>query len=308
MLPLASGSEPRSKPTMPELPEVETVMRGLAPVLEGRRIARVALRRAGLRFPFPPDFAERLEGRRVERLSRRAKYILAGIEGGQCLLVHLGMTGRFTVLAPEGGARNLGDFYFEEGAGEGGHGPHDHVVFTLEDGTRVVYTDPRRFGVMDLFTAGESHRLLGGIGIEPLGNELNAGYLAAKFAGKSAPLKAVLLDQRVLAGLGNIYVCEALFRAGLSPTRKARTLVKRNKPDPRLETLVREIRTVLGEAIAAGGSTLQDFSHTDGSEGSFQQRFAVYGREGEACLRCGGPVKRRVQAGRSTFYCPHCQK
>jgi formamidopyrimidine-DNA glycosylase len=292
---------------MPELPEVETVMRGLAPELVGRRVVGVALRRPGLRFPFPADFAARLEGRRIEGLSRRAKYILAAVEGGATLLVHLGMTGRFTVIGAQGAARNLGEFYHEEGAGAAGSGAHDHVVLTLETGARIVYTDPRRFGVMDLFAAGDDHRLLAGLGVEPLGNAFNAEYLAAKFARKAAPLKAALLDQRVVAGLGNIYVCEALHRAGLSPFRKARTLARRAR-DPRLEALVRRIRDVLAEAIAAGGSTLQDFAHTDGTEGAFQQRFAVYDREGEPCPVCATPVRRRVQAGRSTFYCSTCQK
>ena len=292
---------------MPELPEVETVMRGLKPVLEGRRVARVELRREGLRFPFPADFAQRLEGRRITSLARRAKYILASVEGGDCLLIHLGMTGRFTVLSAAG-PKNLGEFYFEEQAGKTGNGPHDHVVFSLDDGARLVYTDPRRFGVMDIFRESGSHKLLRGIGVEPLGNELHAGYLAAKFKGKAAPLKAALLDQRVIAGLGNIYVSEALHRSALSPRRKAGTLVRKSAPDPRLETLVRHIRDILNEAIAAGGSTLNDFAHTDGSAGAFQQRFAVYDREGEPCNTCGAPIKRLVQGGRSTFYCSTCQK
>jgi formamidopyrimidine-DNA glycosylase len=293
---------------MPELPEVETVMRGLKPVLEGRVLASVALRRAGLRFPFPDDFAARLEGRRVTGLWRRAKYILAGLDSAEVLLIHLGMTGRFTVFSDEG-RRNLGEFYFEAAAGEADEGPHDHVVLRLDDGTRVVYTDPRRFGIMDLFPEARTadHKLLRGIGPEPLGNAFDAGYLARQFSSKTAPLKAALLDQRIIAGLGNIYVCEALFRAGLSPRRKARTLVKKRGHDPRLSELVVHIREVLTEAIAAGGSTLQDFAHTDGAEGHFQQRFQVYDREGEACPRCGAGIERLVQAGRSTFYCRSCQ-
>lgn len=293
---------------MPELPEVETVMRGLKPVLEGRRIAGVSLRRDGLRFPFPARFAERLSGSRVTGLWRRAKYILASLDSGEVLLVHLGMTGRFTVFSGQG-ARNLGEFYFETAAGEAGEGPHDHVMLSLEDGTRVVYTDPRRFGIMDLFPEAETaaHKLLGGIGVEPLGNAFSADYLAARFRGKTAPLKAALLDQHIIAGLGNIYVCEALFRAGLSPRRKARTVVRKKGTDPRLADLVRHIRDVLAEAIAAGGSTLQDFAHTDGASGAFQQRFLVYDREGEPCSRCGEPIRRLVQAGRSTFYCKNCQ-
>ena len=283
------------------------MMRGLRPVLEGRLIETVELRREGLRFPFPAGFAKRIEGRRIASLTRRAKYIVAALEGGDNLLIHLGMTGRFTVLA-NAEARNLGEFYFESGAGEAGNGPHDHVAFTLENRTRVIYTDPRRFGVLDLFRDGEPHRLLQGIGVEPLGNELNADYLADHLAGKSAPLKAALLDQRIIAGLGNIYVSEALHRSRLSPKRKAGTLVRKSGPHPRLETLVRHIRDILNEAIEAGGSTLQDFADPDGRSGAFQQRFAVYDREGKPCMTCGAPVKRLVQSGRSTFYCGVCQR
>lgn len=294
---------------MPELPEVETVMRGLGPVLEGRRIVSVGLRREGLRFPFPPGFAARLTGQRVRQLRRRAKYILIGLDAGDVLLVHLGMTGRFTVFSRQG-MRNLGEFYFETASTEAGRGPHDHVVLDLEDGTRLVYTDPRRFGMMDLFREDEqdSHRLLAGIGVEPLGNGLNAAYLAACFQAKAAPLKAALLDQRIVAGLGNIYVCEALHRAGLSPRRKAGSLVRRKGHDPRLDELVRHIREVLSEAILAGGSTLRDFAHTDGVSGAFQQRFLVYDREGQPCAACGSAIERLVQSGRSTFYCRKCQR
>ncbi len=295
---------------MPELPEVETVMRGLRPVLEGRRIAAVELRRKDLRFAFPKGFAKRLTGKRVTALRRRAKYILASVEDGNCLLIHLGMTGRFTVLAKSGTSSNLGEFYDEQRPRDDGNGLHDHVVFSLEDGTRIVYTDPRRFGMMDLFAESRaaSHRLLKDIGVEPLGNELNGEYLASRFRGKKAPLKAALLDQNIIAGLGNIYVCEALYRSSLSPRRKAGTLARGKAADPRLETLVRHIRDILGEAIAAGGSTLKDFAATDGASGAFQQRFAVYDREGEACVACGRTVKRLVQSGRSTFYCSACQK
>jgi formamidopyrimidine-DNA glycosylase len=290
--------------TMPELPEVETVKRGLEPALVGRKIVAVELRRENLRFPFPPDFAARLVGATVTLLSRRAKYILAELDNGLSLLVHLGMTGRFTVLSSRGAA-NLGQFYFETAAGEGADGPHDHVVIHLDQGQRVVYSDPRRFGLMDLLETPrrDHHRLLKSIGVEPLGNELSADYLAAKFKGKAAPMKAALLDQRIIAGLGNIYVCEALFRAQCSPKRKAGS-VKRDK----LEQLVRHIRAILNEAILAGGSTLQDFQHTDGTEGAFQQRFQVYDRAGEPCPTCGQPIKRIVQSGRSSFYCAHCQK
>ena len=289
---------------MPELPEVETVKRGLDPVLKGRRIERVEMRRSGLRFPFPTEFHERLSGATVLGLSRRAKYILADLDNGFSLIVHLGMTGRFTVVSPKG-VSNLGEFYFEAGAGEGADGPHDHVVLHLEQGVRLVYSDPRRFGMMDVVETPMlgQHRLLKNIGVEPLGNELSASYLALKFKGKAAPMKAALLDQRIIAGLGNIYVCEALYRARLSPKRKAGS-VKLEK----LEELVRHVRDILNEAILAGGSTLQDFQGTDGTQGSYQQRFQVYDREGEACPRGDGTVKRIVQSGRSSFYCASCQK
>jgi formamidopyrimidine-DNA glycosylase len=297
---------------MPELPEVETVMRGLEAVLTGQRIHTVRLTRGDLRFPFPPDFAKRIEGRTVLRLKRRAKYILAFLEGGEVLILHLGMSGRFTVIDAKGRMTGLGEFYEENAAPDEGSGPHDHVVFTREDGLRVIYTDPRRFGLMDLVgEAGlDAHKLLAQIGVEPLGNEFDAAYLAEALRGKKAPLKAALLDQRLIAGLGNIYVCEALYRARLSPRRKAGSLVKKNAYDPRLEDLVRHIRSVLLEAIAAGGSTLRDFIHPEGQKGSFQQVFAVYDREGEKCRRrsCGGTIRRIVQSGRSTFYCPKCQK
>ncbi len=293
---------------MPELPEVETVRRGLEPALLGRVFARVDLRRADLRFPFPPDFRARLEGARVDRLERRAKYILAGTDRGDRLILHLGMTGRFTILRPDGRIATPGEFYDETAAAGTADGPHDHVVFSLDDGTRIVYSDHRRFGMMDLERPGEAHRLLAGIGVEPLGNELNGDHLRAAFHGKTAPLKAALLDQRIIAGLGNIYVCEALFRSRLSPRRKAGTLSRSS--DPRADELVRHIRDILTEAIAAGGSTLQDYRAADGSVGAFQQRFLVYDREGEPCHTpgCTATVKRIVQSGRSTFLCPHCQR
>jgi formamidopyrimidine-DNA glycosylase len=297
---------------MPELPEVETVMRGLSPVLVGRSIAGVELRRAGLRFPFPAGFAARLKGRHVKGLQRRAKYILVNLDDGHCLLVHLGMTGRFTVLDENAKPNNLGEFYFEQGADGAGSGPHDHVVFLLDNGVQIVYTDHRRFGVMDLLHENEmtSHKLLKDIGLEPLGNEFSADFLAGRFRKKSAPLKAALLDQRIIAGLGNIYVSEILHRSHLSPRRKAGTLVRKNTHDARLNDIVRHVRDILNEAIAAGGSTLRDFSSTDGSAGAFQRRFAVYDRAGEKCQTpgCRGTIRRIVQSGRSTFYCPSCQK
>lgn len=292
---------------MPELPEVETVRRGLAPALLGRRIARVELRRKDLRFAFPRDFRKRLEGARIESLSRRAKYILVETDRRDRLILHLGMTGRFTILKAGGGISVPGEFYDDAAVTGTADGPHDHVVFHLDGGTRIVYSDHRRFGLMDLERPGESHALLQGLGVEPLGNELNAAYLAEKFRGKAAPLKAALLDQRIIAGLGNIYVCEALYRAKLSPKRKAGTLAKQAAHDPRLDELVRHIREILEEAIRAGGSTLQDYRNAAGEQGSFQQRFLVYDREGETCVH-GHRIRRIVQAGRSTFFCPSCQK
>jgi formamidopyrimidine-DNA glycosylase len=293
---------------MPELPEVETVKRGLEPVLLGHRIARVELRRKDLRIPFPLRFAERIQGAKVEALIRRAKYILAHLDTGEILILHLGMTGRFTIMRSDGRSANLGEFYFENGT----EGPHDHVVFHLDDGTRITYSDPRRFGLMDIASReeGEFHKLLRDIGVEPLGNGLSSAYLAARFRDKKAPLKAALLDQRVIAGLGNIYVCEALYRARLSPKRRSSTLAKKTSHDPRLDELVRHIRDILTEAIAAGGSTLQDYQSADGVKGEFQQRFFVYDREGEACQTrgCESVIKRIVQSGRSTFFCPTCQK
>jgi formamidopyrimidine-DNA glycosylase len=297
---------------MPELPEVETVKNGLEPVLKGQIITHVALRRANLRFPFPLDFAAKLEGTKVEALSRRAKYILVECNTGISLIVHLGMTGRFTVLKPEGGPDNLGAFYFERAAGDKADGPHDHVVFTLGNGVRLVYSDPRRFGMMDVTSTRSlhEHKLLKNIGVEPLGNEFSGAHLAEKFRGKSAPLKSALLDQRVVAGLGNIYVCEALHRAGLSPLRKAGNLVKAKSYDSRLDILVRHIKEILQDAIQAGGSTLQDFVGADGEKGSYQQHFSAYDREGDDCdtALCSGKITRIVQAGRSTFYCAVCQK
>lgn len=297
---------------MPELPEVETVKRGLHPAMQGRRITQVELRRADLRFPFPHGFAAQLQGSRITNLSRRAKYILAHLDSGDVLIMHLGMSGRFTVFAPEGSPQNLGEFYYLQGADKAGDGPHDHVVFTLDDGIKLVYTDPRRFGMMDLCRESElgNHRLLASIGIEPLGNELNAAYLHEALKGRKTPLKAALLDQRIIAGLGNIYVCEALHRSSLSPKRRAGTLARSAKVDDRLERLSAAIRSILTEAIEAGGSTLRDYASTDGSSGAFQQRFSVYDREDDDCPKpgCSGTVRRIVQSGRSTFYCTSCQR
>ncbi len=284
---------------MPELPEVETVRRGLRPVMEGRRIARAEVRRPDLRWPFPPGMAERLTGARVQAIGRRSKYLLLELDTKETLLVHLGMSGRMLV-----GGRVLGDYVHDVGAEAS---PHDHVVLDMEGGARVTFNDARRFGVMDLFPSAEaaSHRLLRGIGPEPLGNEFGADTLARAFRGKAAPVKSALLDQGVVAGLGNIYVSEALARAGIHPRRAAGRI-----GGERLERLAVAIRAVLEEAIEAGGSTLRDHRQADGELGAFQHSFRAYGREGQPCLSqgCGGVVRRIVQGGRSSFYCPACQR
>lgn len=298
---------------MPELPEVETIRRGLAPVLEGASFAKVELRRRDLRFPFPRGFAKRLEGARVTALSRRAKYLVGELDSGEALIMHLGMTGRFAV---EEGADGRSKERFEPGRFYDDSerlAAHDHVVFHLSTGRRLVYNDVRRFGFMTLAKLGEldAHPLFKGLGIEPIGNEFGAEALARLFAGKARPLKSALLDQRLIAGLGNIYVSEALFRAGLSPRRSATTLAGRGAvARARREALVEAIRRVLAEAIEKGGSTLRDYAKADGERGAFQHEFRAYGREGEACLRpgCRGIVARLVQSGRSTFFCRVCQK
>lgn len=280
---------------MPELPEVETVARGLRATLEGQVIARVSQNRAGLRIPFPENLVRRLEGRRVVHIGRRAKYLLLTLDDGHILVVHLGMSGRFIIR----------------------HDPalpllaHDHLVLAAADGTVYVLNDPRRFGLVALIDGGRmaEHPLFAGLGPEPLGNEFDATTLAERLAGKNTPIKAALLDQRVVAGLGNIYVCESLFHAGLSPLRLARTI-----KGVKAERLVRSIRDVLNAAIAAGGSSLRDFVHHDGELGYFQHRFVVYDREGTACPGCTcdiartGGIDRIVQSGRSTFYCPRKQR
>lgn len=285
---------------MPELPEVETVRRGLAPVLSGARIARAETRRADLRFPFPPAFAERLTGRRIESLTRRAKYLVAGLDDGALWVTHLGMTGRWSVL---GAKTQPGDFYYAEPPNPA----HTHVLIETDAGNRLEFNDPRRFGYMDLLAADglETHPWFKDLGPEPLGNHFHAGHLAAAFAGRKTSIKAALLDQRVVAGLGNIYVSEALHRAGIAPTRAAGRIAAR-----RLEALVAAIRAVLEEAILAGGSTLSDYAGVDGAQGGFQQRFRVYDRAGAPCVAagCGGVVRRLVQGGRSSFYCAACQR
>ncbi len=271
---------------MPELPEVETVRRGLQPVLEGRVLARIVQRRPDLRFPLPQDLPGRLRGRRVLRVGRRAKYILLELDDGQVLIVHLGMSGRMTV----------------HGADPPPAGRHDHVEFATDEGVTVRFNDARRFGMMDLAPADSlaAHPLLAGLGPEPLGNSFSAASLSESLAGRHTPVKSALLDQRVVAGLGNIYACEALFRAGISPRRSAHTI-----PGVRAERLVPAIRAVLQAAIAAGGSSLRDYVRADGELGYFQHAWRAYGRAGEACGHdgCTGTVRRIVQAGRSTFYC-----
>lgn len=283
---------------MPELPEVETVRRGLSPVMEGQVIARAAINRPDLRWPFPPDMAARLTGQRITALRRRSKYILADLVSGESLLIHLGMSGRMLVSGDP-----LGRFVHDHPAPE----KHDHVVLHMEGGARITFNDPRRFGAMDLLPTqtAEAHPLLARLGPEPLGNAFNEPYLVAALKGRNTPIKSALLDQRIVAGLGNIYVSEALFRAGISPLRRAGALSGR-----RAAALVPIIREVLADAITAGGSSLRDFRQADGELGYFQHSFDVYGREGEPCRNAGciGHIARITQAGRSSFYCPRCQR
>ncbi len=283
---------------MPELPEVETVRRGLEPVMVGHVIARAEVRRPDLRWPLPEGLARRLTGVRVTALRRRAKVLLLDLDAGETLLVHLGMSGRMLIsdAAP-------GRFHHERATPD----KHDHVLFDMDEGARVTFNDARRFGMIDLCATEVlgAHRMLAGLGPEPLGNRFDAPYLALRLAGRASPVKALLLDQRVVAGLGNIYVCEALWRARIAPDTPAGALA-----DPAIERLVAAIRVVLGEAIAAGGSSLRDYRQTDGTLGYFQHGFAVYGRAGEPCRApgCGGTVMRIVQSGRSSFLCPLCQR
>lgn len=293
---------------MPELPEVETVRRGLESTFVGASIRALERRRADLRFPFPADFDRRLEGQTVLALARRAKYLLADLDSGDVLVMHLGMSGSFRIEAPSV-ATAPGVFHHDRSKNPA----HDHVTFHLSTGARIFYNDPRRFGFMDIVARRDlsAHPFFRDLGIEPLGNELDGGLLSSLFAGKKTPLKAALLDQRLIAGLGNIYVCEALHRAGLSPKRIAGTLsLKGGGPSPRTTLLASTIRTVLEEAVAAGGSSLRDHRQADGALGYFQHSFRVYGREGEPCAKpgCAGIVKRIVQSGRSTFYCGVCQR
>lgn len=287
---------------MPELPEVETVRRGLQSSLEGHRITHVLTRRPDLRFPLPDHFKERLTGARIEHLRRRAKYLLAELDTGETLVMHLGMTGRFEI--EEHGRRHTPGAFAHAVPVE--H-KHAHVVFDTDAGRRITYHDARRFGFMGLAPTAhlDEHPWFKGMGPEPLGPEFNAAMLAKALEGRSQAIKTLLLDQRIVAGLGNIYVCEALYRAHISPLKAGGKV-----PRAKLAALVDTVRTVLEEAIEAGGSTLRDFQSTDGSLGYFQHRFRAYGREDEPCLTpaCRGVIRRKVQGGRSTFYCPVCQK
>jgi formamidopyrimidine-DNA glycosylase len=290
---------------MPELPEVETVRRGLAPYMEGAKIEQLELRRKDLRFPFPDHFAARVKGASITALSRRAKYLLIELDSGETIIAHLGMSGSFKVVTADELERP-GEFHHARSR----LAAHDHVLFHVVDKhshkVQIVYNDPRRFGFMLIAPTPvlHDHKLLADIGIEPLGNQLSGAYLHRLFDGRPTSFKAALLDQRLIAGLGNIYVCEALWRAGLSPFSPAATI------STKAEVLAASIKDVLTEALEAGGSSLRDHRQADGSLGYFQHRFAVYGREGEPCPKdgCAAIIERRVQNGRSTFYCPTCQK
>jgi len=286
---------------MPELPEVETVRRGLQPAMAGRRILAARANRPDLRFPLPEAFETQLTGTKVERIDRRAKYLLVRLGSGETLLMHLGMSGRFSIEA-EDVKRQPGDFVYAPAANP----KHDHVVFEMEGGVQVTYNDPRRFGFMDLFATAEeaANAFLRGLGPEPDSNRFSAAYLGEVLAGRKSPVKAGLLDQSVVAGLGNIYVCEALWRAQISPRRLCASI-----PGARAERLAPAVRSVIAEAIAAGGSTLRDYAGADGAMGYFQHSFDAYGREGEPCRReDGGVITRIVQSARSTFFCPKCQR
>jgi formamidopyrimidine-DNA glycosylase len=293
---------------MPELPEVETVRRGLEPAMQGARFAKVEVHRGDLRWPLPKDFAQRLQGKTVTGLGRRAKYLLADLSSGDVLLMHLGMSGSFHVFRDAGG-KALGRYHHERAR----HAAHDHVVFHMSSGAIVTFNDPRRFGSMKIVARQklEAEPLLNRLGPEPLGNAFDAAMLAILCRGKKTSLKAALSDQRVVAGLGNIYVCEALHRARLSPKRVASSIAGRTgAPNERAARLVEGLKAVLRDAIEAGGSSLRDHKRPDGDLGAFQHHFRVYDREGEKCPTpgCRGTVRRIVQNGRSTFYCPVCQK
>ena len=292
---------------MPELPEVETVRRGLEGAFVGNVITQVDQRRPDLRFPFPRGFAARLAGRTTIALHRRAKYLVAELDDGTGLIMHLGMSGRFTVYAPQGHVLRPGVFTHHVTANGLEIGPHDHVVFDFEDGLRVVFSDHRRFGLMTLhpFKDLSAHKLFTAIGVEPLSEDLTPSYLDQKLSGKRTPIKSALLDQKIIAGIGNIYACEALFYAGISPRRSSHTI-----PGKRSTRLVDSIRSVLSQAIEAGGSSLRDYAQADGELGYFQTQFAVYDRAGQPCQTpgCGGVIQRLVQSNRSTYFCGTCQR
>ena len=283
---------------MPELPEVETIMRGISPFLEGATIRKIRLNRADLRWPFPENFASRVKGAKVLNLKRRSKYILIGLSTGETLLIHLGMSGKILVSDSK-----IGNYFYESPKLVN----HDHVIFELNDGNIVTYNDPRRFGAMDLAKTYDlnNHKFLKKLGPEPLGNNFNSHYLKMKLLNKESPIKNVLLNQSVVAGLGNIYVCEALFMSGISP-KKLACKISENK----CEELVQNIRAILISAIEAGGSSLKDFTDIQGNSGYFQFKFYVYGRENEYCktTTCNRKIKRISQSGRSSFYCPYCQR
>ena len=283
---------------MPELPEVETIMRGISPFLEGATIKRIKLNRADLRWPFPKNFTSRLKEAKVLNLKRRSKYILIDLNTGETLLIHLGMSGKILVSDSK-----IGNYFYEYSKGS----DHNHVIFELDDGTKLTYNDPRRFGAMDLAKTDDlnNHKFLEKLGPEPLGNNFNSDYLKTELSKKESPIKNVLLNQSVVAGLGNIYVCEALFMSGISPKKRASKISK-----IKCEELVRNIRAVLKSAIEAGGSSLKDFTDIQGNSGYFHFEFYVYGRENECCKieHCGRKIKRISQSGRSSFYCPSCQR
>ncbi len=283
---------------MPELPEVETVKAGIAPVMQGRVIAQADVNRPDLRWPFPDRMTERLTGKRVLGLRRRSKYILVDLDSAETLLIHLGMSGRMLISG-----HKVGEFHHPHPV----PAKHDHVVFHMDDGARITFNDARRFGAMDLMETAtqEDHWLICDLGPEPLGNAFNESYLTQQFKGRNTPIKSALLDQRIVAGLGNIYVCEVLFRAGIHPARKAGRISA-----TRVSALVPIIRDVLSEAIAAGGSSLRDYRQSDGELGYFQHVFQVYDRAGKPCVTpgCDRAITRIVQSGRSTFFCPQCQR
>lgn len=283
---------------MPELPEVETVRRGLEPVMIGQRIQKAEIRRPDLRWPFPERMEQRLTGASVNALRRRSKYILVDLSTKETLLIHLGMSGRILISGDPQGRFHKNHAAIEK---------HDHVLLSLSNGARITFNDPRRFGAMDIAPTDQmqTHRLLAGIGPEPLGNQFDGDYLSESLEGRRTPIKSALLDQKIVAGLGNIYVCEVLFRTGISPARSVTRISKK-----RIAALVPHIRDVLNEAIDAGGSSLRDYRQTDGELGYFQHTFAVYGRENAPCTKvgCTGRIKRITQSGRSSFYCPVCQR